>query len=176
MDQDTRTGYGIQAGPAGKEKMQSQDGQLVRCDICGKYFDFKNAGKYDDRKKWFICPGCMVEADAGIKKSPFRPFTGRTAAKLIIGGIFLAFGISEYRELDNLLFGLALGIPLLLWAIIPWARYIRGSKRQAELEERLYEEKIRLRKEQENAPRLCPACGAIAHGKVCEYCGTRLNS
>ena len=147
---------------------------MVTCGICGKSFDFDTGGTYDRSGKRFVCPDCAGIARTS-KKREAPEFSGKMIAKLIIGGIFLAFGVSEIpTNMGDFAFGLAIGLPLILWALFPWIRYYSASKNEAELKDRLYEEKIQHKKEQEAKPKICPGCGATSHGQVCEYCGTRL--
>ena len=147
---------------------------LVRCSICGKGFNFDAGGKYDDKTGRFICPDCVSEASPS-RKQKLRPRIGSTITKLIFSFIFIAFSIEEgFADPGNMAFGLAIGLPLLLWAAVPWLLYRKDLQRQEEFEKRLFEEKQRLRREFDEQPRICPGCGATTRGKVCEYCGTKL--
>ena len=149
--------------------------KIMTCDLCGKRYEIDSGGEFDEAARQFVCPDCMALNHASDNR-PVRPsLTGTAVTKLIFGGIFLAFGISELlSDLSSALFGIAIGLPLVLWALTPWFSYSKASKEYAEKENRVSQEKIRIRKEKDDTPRICPGCGATTHGKTCEYCGTKL--
>ena len=110
-----------------------------------------------------------------------RPSIGGTVAKLIFGVIFVGSIFGDPGESDPVFFvvmGLAFGLGLIAWALLPWIAVRRQEKRLAAQEEERRREQARRRAEvkaeRENAVKTCPACGAPSRGSVCEYCGSRL--
>lgn len=116
-----------------------------------------------------------------IDRAPRRPGIGGTVAKIAIGVVFMAISGSDPGESNPTVFiimCLTIGLALIAWGVLPWLRFQREEKRIAAEKEarRLEEARIRAEEkaERENAPKLCPACGATSRGTVCEYCGTKL--
>ena len=114
-------------------------------------------------------------------KKPRRPSIGGTVAKLAVGVIFMAISGSDPGQSDPTVFVimcLAIGLALIAWGLLPWLHFRKEEKRlTAEKEERRREEaRIRAEEkaERENAPKVCPNCGAPGRGLTCEYCGSVL--
>ena len=151
--------------------------QYVRCSVCGQFFNISAGGRFDTATSHFFCPACAALIGPPVKKIT-PPSTGKTVGLLIGGGIFLAFGFSEAAvDLSSLLFGLAIGLPLFLWGVLPWVSYYKAKRREEENRQNAQQDpgRIRFRQEQKKgAPKICPSCGATSYGDVCEYCGTKL--
>lgn len=114
------------------------------------------------------------------EKKPAKPGIGATIAKIAFGVMFLGVSFSDPGETDRTAFlvvGLAIGLALIAWGILPWLRAAKEEK-QLRLETERRREEARLRAERkaekENEVRICPNCGATSRGKVCEYCGSKL--
>lgn len=110
-----------------------------------------------------------------------KPSVGAAIAKIAFGVMFIGVCFGEPKESDPvsyLVVGLALGLALIAWGLIPWLRVWKEEKRLRLEEERQKEESERLRAERkaekENELRTCPNCGATGRGSVCEYCGSKL--
>ena len=150
--------------------------QMVRCECCGKSFDYSKGGSYDERRKRFVCPACgggTGRAAARVK----RPSVGGTIAKVAFGLLFLAVSFNDPETGDRLTYmmvAMVTAFALIAWGILPWLRVWKEDKRRAEEQSQLREEKIRLRVEKETVAKTCPSCGATGTGKTCEYCGSPL--
>ena len=110
-----------------------------------------------------------------------RPSTGGTIAKLVFGVILAGTSFGDPGDSDPVYFlvvGLAIGLGLIAWALLPWLSVRKQEKRLAAQEEERKRELARIRAEEkaerESEIKICPACGATSRGKVCEYCGTKL--
>ena len=103
-----------------------------------------------------------------------RPSLGWTIVKVALGVMFIGVTFGDAGEADPAAFivvGLAIGLGLIAWGLIPWLRIMKEEKRKREEAERLRAEQ---KAEKDRAWKLCPNCGATSRGQVCEYCGSRL--
>ena len=110
-----------------------------------------------------------------------KPSVGWMIAKIALGVMFIGVSFGDPGESDGaayLVVGLALGLALIAWGLIPWLRFRKEEKRREEEKDRQRAEEVRRREEErearENRVYVCPGCGATGKGKVCEYCGTKL--
>ncbi len=107
----------------------------------------------------------LRERETGTRQSP-----GVMIAKIAGGLLFFAVGVSPSEggfSLEVFLVGAIIGLALITWGLLP---FLAGRHRKAK-----EVESARHQFEQENAPAVCPACGAPTKGIICEYCGTPLN-
>lgn len=150
--------------------------QMVRCECCGKTFDYSRGGSYDERRKRFVCPDCGGATGRGTVRVK-RPSVGGTIAKIAFGLLFFAVSFSEPESSDPMTYfmvGMVVSLALIAWGVLPWLKVWKEDKRRKEEQEQLRAEKIRLREERETVAKVCPSCGATGTGKICEYCGSRL--
>ena len=148
--------------------------EMARCEVCGKAFDMNKGGGLDENGNRLVCRSCLALSGREQLK---RPSTGGTIAKIVFGLLFLSVSFEEPESGDWLsyfIICLVLCLALLAWAVLPWLRYRRGKMRRSATLDRMQLDRQRQREAAENEPKLCPACGATSRGRVCEYCGSKL--
>lgn len=151
---------------------------MVVCQRCGRQFDANKGASYDRQSRRYTCKRCLKEMAGNTreKATGMRQSTGAMIAKIVFGALFvliaLVNGIPQVAEspaegITFILTGLACGAALLAWGLVP---YFKAKKAQDAAAARNMAAEIA----QQNAPKKCPACGAMTKGDVCEFCGTAL--
>ena len=148
---------------------------MVICQECGRQFDASKGGYYNKTSRRYTCKSCAskikkdiktAEADEREAKTGMRQSTGAMIAKIAVGVIFIISGFSA-GGVGPALVGIVIGLALIAWGLLPWYKAKKAAAEDA-AREAAEEEKRR------NAPKKCPACGAMTKGDACEYCGAPL--
>lgn len=151
---------------------------MVVCRECGRQFDANRGGYYDRAAQRYTCKSCgrKIKGDLNERSTGMRQSKGAMIAKLAFGAIFVisafgafADGLSEGvgKAIGALLVGLVLGAALIVWGLVP---YLNAKREREAAAARAAAEDFARR----NAPKKCPACGAMTKGENCEYCGAPL--
>ena len=151
---------------------------MVVCRECGRQFDANKGGYYDKISGRYTCKSCgrKIKGDLNERSTGMRQSKGAMIAKIAFGAIFVISAFAAFAEglsdgvakaIGSLLVGLVLGAALIAWGLLPWLKVKRESEAAAA---RAAAEEFARR----NAPKKCPACGAMTKGDVCEYCGAPL--
>lgn len=143
---------------------------LVVCVQCGRQFDANKGSYYDPQTRRYTCKSCLKKHNGDVRErsTGMRQSKGAMIAKIAIGVIFLIVSLSS-GELDaaGRGIGIVIAAALIAWALLP---YFKAKKeREAAAARSAAEEFAR-----QNAPKKCPACGAMTKGDNCEYCGAPL--
>lgn len=151
---------------------------IVVCRECGRQFDVNRGGYYDKISGRYTCKSCgkKIAGDARERSTGMRQSKGAMIAKLAFGAIFVISAFGAFAEglkesvataIGSLLVGLVLGAALIAWALLP---YFKAKKDREAAAARAAAKDFARR----NAPKKCPACGAMTKGDNCEYCGAPL--
>lgn len=153
----------------------------VVCKSCVRKFNVeREGGRYDGSR--YICNRCYRKIKAAARQQqgliptpkPDQPSWFSKYWKLLIGFIFLIGGLGNMGiDWKAALFGILVGIGLLLWHFWPQI----STKRQSTLaQNNLSVVKYPGQFNPPQPPPLpffeCNSCGAQTKGPVCEYCGT----
>ena len=140
---------------------------LVICERCGRQFDANKGGRYNSNTRRYTCKSCLkqISGDARERSTGMRQSTGAMIAKIAIGVMFLVVAVTS-KELDGPSrgVGIVLAAALIAWALIPYFKAKKAKEAAAA-------QAAAVQFEIKNAPKKCPACGAMTKGDVCEYCG-----
>lgn len=143
---------------------------IVVCRECGRQFDVNKGGYYDKLSGRYTCKSCgkRINGDVRERSTGMRQSKGAMIAKIAIGVIFLIVSLSS-GELDaaGRAIGIVIAAALIAWALLP---YFKAKKDREAAAARSAAEEFARR----NAPKKCPACGAMTKGDNCEYCGAAL--
>ena len=143
---------------------------LVVCRECGRQFDANRGGYYDRAAQRYTCKSCgrKIKGDLNERSTGMRQSKGAMIAKIAAGVIFLIVSLSS-GELDaaGRGIGIVIAAALIAWALLP---YFKAKKDREAAAARAAAEDFARR----NAPKKCPACGAMTKGENCEYCGAPL--
>lgn len=150
----------------------------VTCVECGKRFDHSKGGYYNKYTQRYTCKSCgkKIAGDAREASTGMRQSTGAMIAKIVFGALFVisgfttgipAMGENFASGFAALLMAVILGGALIAWGLVP---YFKAKKAQEAAAARNMAAEIA----RQNAPKKCPACGAMTKGDVCEFCGTAL--
>ena len=104
-----------------------------------------------------------VEACSPAKK----PTPSAMIAKIAIGVMFLAVSFTGDLEASGRAVGIVLAAALIAWGLVPYFKAKKAQEAAAAV-------RVEAEIAQKNAPKKCPACGAMTKGDVCEFCGTAL--
>lgn len=151
---------------------------MVVCQRCGRQFDANSGAFYDRQSRRYTCKKCLKEMDGNTreKATGMRQSTGAMIAKIVFGALFVisgfttgipAMGENFASGFAALLMAIILGGALLAWGLVP---YFKAKKAQEAAAARSMAAEIA----RQNAPKKCPACGAMTKGDVCEFCGSAL--
>ena len=151
---------------------------IVVCVECGCQFDASKGGHYDSKTRRYTCKSCCRKYNANLRerKTGMKQSMGAMIAKLAFGALFVivAFtgGIPKFSEgvgegITFILTGLVCGAALIAWGLVP---YLKAKKAIDAAAAQAAAAAFELK----NAPKKCPACGAMTKGDVCEYCGATL--
>ena len=151
---------------------------IVVCAECGKQFDANRGGYYNKQTRRYTCKSCgkKITGDARERSTGMRQSTGAMIAKIVFGALFVisgfttgipAMGENFASGFGALLMSIILGGALLAWGLVP---YFKAKKAQEAAAARSMAVEIA----RQNAPKKCPACGAMTKGDVCEFCGSAL--
>ena len=142
----------------------------VICRECGRQFDANKGGYYDKLSGRYTCKSCgrKIKGDLNERSTGMRQSKGAMIAKIAIGVIFLIVSLSS-GELDaaGRATGIVIAAALIAWSLLP---YFKAKKEREAAAARSAAEDFARR----NAPKKCPACGAMTKGENCEYCGAPL--
>ena len=143
---------------------------MVVCRECGRQFDANKGGYYDKLSGRYTCKSCgrKIKGDLNERSTGMRQSKGAMIAKIAVGVIFLIVSLSS-GELDaaGRGIGIVIAAALIAWALLP---YFKAKKEREAAAARSAAEEFARR----NAPKKCPACGAMTKGENCEYCGAPL--
>ena len=143
---------------------------LVICVQCGRQFDARKGAHYDPQTRRYTCKSCLKKYNGDVRErsTGMRQSKGAMIAKIAIGVIFLIVSLSS-GELDaaGRGIGIVIAAALIAWALLP---YFKAKKDREAAAARSAAEDFARR----NAPKKCPACGAMTKGDNCEYCGAPL--
>ena len=148
---------------------------IVTCQLCGRQFDANKGGYYDAASRRYTCKSCgkahnkavrSREADQREAATGMRQTQGAMIAKIAVGVICIvsAFGTGTSGAT---LVGIVVGLALIAWGLLPWWKVKKAEKAAAAAAAAEARAKIEEKK-------ICPACGALSSGEICEYCGTPL--
>lgn len=151
---------------------------MVICVQCGRQFDARKGAHYDPQTRRYTCKSCVKKYNGDVRErqTGMRQSKGAMIAKLAFGAIFVISAFGAFAEglkesvataIGSLLVGLVLGAALIAWALLP---YFKAKKDREAAAARAAAEDFARR----NAPKKCPACGAMTKGENCEYCGAPL--
>lgn len=149
---------------------------IVVCVECGCQFDASKGGHYDNKTRRYTCKSCCRKYNANLRerKTGMKQSMGAMIAKIAIGALFVISGFTAMAKQEStgdaigtLLVGLVIGAALLAWGLVP---YLKAKKANDAAAAQAAAAAFELR----NAPKKCPACGAMTKGDVCEYCGAAL--
>ena len=144
--------------------------RFVVCQNCGRQFDANKGGYYNNQTRRYTCKKCgrQINGDAREASTGMRQSMGAMIAKLAIGLIFLLVALTS-GELDagGRIVGIVIGVALIAWGLLPYLK-AKNAKDSAAAQA------AAVAFELKNAPKKCPACGAMTKGDVCEYCGAAL--
>lgn len=143
---------------------------MVICVQCGRQFDARKGAHYDPQTRRYTCKSCVKKYNGDVRErsTGMRQSKGAMIAKIAIGVIFLIVSLSS-GELDaaGRGIGIVIAAALIAWALLP---YFKAKKDREAAAARAAAEDFARR----NAPKKCPACGAMTKGDNCEYCGAPL--
>lgn len=143
---------------------------MVVCRECGRQFDANRGGYYDRAAQRYTCKSCgrKIKGDLNERSTGMRQSKGAMIAKIAAGVIFLIVSLSN-GELDaaGRGIGIVIAAALIAWALLP---YFKAKKDREAAAARVAAADFARR----NAPKKCPACGAMTKGDNCEYCGAPL--
>ena len=151
---------------------------MVVCVECGRQFDASRGAYYDKNSRRYTCKSCLKKYNANVreKQTGMKQSMGAMIAKIAFGALFvliaLVNGIPKASEspaegITFILTGLACGAALLAWGLVPYLKTKKANDAAAAAA-------AAAAFELKNAPKKCPACGAMTKGDVCEYCGAAL--
>lgn len=151
---------------------------MVVCVDCGRQFDASRGAYYDPKTRRYTCKSCVKKYNADVREhsTGMRQSTGAMIAKIVFGALFVisgfttgipAMGENFASGFGALLMAIILGGALLAWGLVP---YFKAKKAQDAAAARSMAAEIA----RQNAPKKCPACGAMTKGDVCEFCGSAL--
>ena len=149
---------------------------MVVCVECGRQFDASRGAYYDKNSRRYTCKSCLKKYNANVreKQTGMKQSMGAMIAKVAFGALFVISGFTAMAKQDStgdaigtLLVGLVIGAALIAWGLVP---YLKAKKASDAAAAQAAAAAFELR----NAPKKCPACGAMTKGDVCEYCGAAL--
>lgn len=148
--------------------------RLVVCQNCGRQFDANRGGYYNNQTRRYTCKKCgkQLAGDAREASTGMRQSTGAMIAKIAVGVMFLIVAVTS-GELDGPSrgVGIVMGLGLIAWGLLPWWKAKKANEAAAA---RAQAEQAAAEYARANAPKKCPACGAMTKGDKCEYCGAAL--
>lgn len=148
---------------------------MVICQKCGRQFDASRGGYYDAASRRYTCKSCgkahnkavrSLEADEREAATGMRQTQGAMIAKIVVGVIFIISAFAT-ETAGAALIGIVVGLGVIAWGLLPWWKVKKAEKAAAAAAAAEARAKIEEKK-------LCPACGALSSGEICEYCGTPL--
>ena len=142
---------------------------MVVCRECGRQFDANHGGYYDKTSQRYTCKSCgkMITGDARERSTGMRQSKGAMIAKIAVGVMFLIVAFTGELDFGARCIGVVIAAALIAWALIPYFKAKKASEAAAA-------KAAAAQFELKNAPKTCPACGALTKGDVCEYCGASL--
>lgn len=140
----------------------------VKCSVCGR-----TLGALERRLSYkqggaSVCPACYsrICAEGGIPTRFKVPTTGKTAAKLLFGIMFVATCPGQ-SSVGAGITAIAIGAALIAWAIVPVWWYRTNC-------DAVVARKLGMAEKASCEKRRCRACGGVSAGATCEYCGSPL--